>query len=57
VARAAAGRGAIPLTVVVDRGGAIRGIWEGYAQGTEAEIEHLTESLLSEHSADSKKAR
>jgi thiol-disulfide isomerase/thioredoxin len=48
-------RGGIPLTLVVDRSGKIRGIWEGYAPGTETDIESLIQSLLAE-SSDRKSA-
>jgi thiol-disulfide isomerase/thioredoxin len=39
-------KGGIPLTLVVDREGIIRGIWEGYAPGVEIEIHKLIEDLL-----------
>ena len=56
IVRATAASGGIPLTVVVDRQGVIRGIWEGYAPGTEREIEQLIESLLSASAPTGRKA-
>lgn len=47
VMRATAARGGIPLTLVVDQTGIIRGMWEGYAPGTENEVEESIASLLS----------
>jgi thiol-disulfide isomerase/thioredoxin len=46
IANTVGARGGIPLTLVVDRGGKVRGIWEGYAPGTENDIEALIQSLL-----------
>ena len=46
IRQATAASGGIPLTLVADRDGIVRGIWEGYAPGTESEIESLIESLL-----------
>ena len=46
IIRATGARGGIPLTLAVDRDGIVRGMWEGYASGTEAEIEALVEELL-----------
>lgn len=37
---------AYPITLVLDRQGVIRGVWLGYADGTEREIARLIERLL-----------
>jgi cytochrome c biogenesis protein CcmG, thiol:disulfide interchange protein DsbE len=46
IVKATNGTGGIPFTVVVDQKGVIRGIWEGYAPGTEVEIETSIQQLL-----------
>lgn len=46
IMRATAARGGIPLTLVVDQNGIVRGMWEGYAPGTETEVEQTIASLL-----------
>lgn len=35
-----------PTTVLIDRDGTIRGLWEGYAPGVEAEMEKVIRALL-----------
>jgi thiol-disulfide isomerase/thioredoxin len=37
-----------PTTVLLDRRGVIRAVWVGYRPGTETEIEHFVDKLLSE---------
>jgi cytochrome c biogenesis protein CcmG, thiol:disulfide interchange protein DsbE len=43
--------GGIPLTVVVDREGIVRGIWEGYAPGVERAVEAKVQELLGDKQA------
>jgi cytochrome c biogenesis protein CcmG/thiol:disulfide interchange protein DsbE len=38
--------GSIPLTLVIDRSGTIRGIWNGYMRGDEVAMETLVQELL-----------
>lgn len=40
-----------PTTLVLDRDGVIRGIWEGYVPGVEQEMQRLIASLLVERAA------
>ena len=42
---------AIPLTIVADRNGIIRGVWEGYRPGSETSIEALIQQLLDDKQA------
>ena len=51
IARATGTGGGIPLTVLVDRAGVVRGIWEGYAPGSETDMEAAIEQLLAERPA------
>jgi hypothetical protein len=37
---------AYPKTLVLDRQGIVRGIWDGYAPGDEAQVEELIQRLL-----------
>lgn len=37
-----------PTTIILDRTGILRGFWEGYAPGTEKEMEALVQQLLQE---------
>jgi cytochrome c biogenesis protein CcmG, thiol:disulfide interchange protein DsbE len=46
VSMATGAGGGIPLTVVVDRGGIVRGIWEGYESGVEEAVEAKVQELL-----------
>lgn len=42
----------LPTTIVLDRRGRIRGVWEGYLHGDEKQVEELALSLLAERDAD-----
>ena len=50
IMHATAAQGGIPLTLVVDREGIVRGMWEGYGPGTENDIEALITQLLARKS-------
>lgn len=51
IMKATNGKGEIPYTVAVDRGGVIRGIWSGYLPGYETAMESLVQQLLDDSRA------
>jgi thiol-disulfide isomerase/thioredoxin len=51
IVRATNSDNGIPLTVIVDREGVIRGIWSGYRPGTEVAMESLVQELLDDKQA------
>jgi len=44
---------AFPTTVLLDRGGIIRGVWGGYGSGDQRQMERLVEKLLAERTSES----
>lgn len=45
---AALSSGGIPITVILDRAGIIRGVWQGFRAGDESDMEMLVAELLAE---------